>query len=344
MVQAEDEIAGIGTVVGASFAGKKAMTATSGPGMSLKTEMLGLASIAELPLVCVNVQRGGPSTGIPTKSEQSDLFQACFSAHGDVVRPVLAPTSVEDTFATTVEVFNVAERYQTPVILLSDQEIAQRKETVDPVDTSTFKIEERRVPTKSELEGYVRFRNTDSGVSPISHPGMPGGNYLASGIEHNERGAPTASGEVHAQMNEKRLRKLEPLKHRRDLFLVEGDPHAPVALVAWGSVAGVAREAREMAAREGIQAKLLVPRLLYPVAEEIYQEFFQGVQAGLVVEQSHQGQLFRLIRMFVNVPAGVQSVAKSGSNPILPEAIAERLRKMVLALQRRRVPEIEPAG
>ncbi|NTV72515.1 MAG: hypothetical protein HGA71_20550, partial [Azonexaceae bacterium] len=109
MMQCEDEIAGIGAVVGASFAGKKAMTATSGPGMSLKTEMLGLASIAELPLVCVNVQRGGPSTGIPTKSEQSDLFQACFSAHGDVVRPVLAPVSVADTFGVTVEAFNVAE-------------------------------------------------------------------------------------------------------------------------------------------------------------------------------------------------------------------------------------------
>ena len=218
MMQAEDEIAGIGAVVGASFAGKKAMTATSGPGMSLKTEMLGLASIAELPLVCVNVQRGGPSTGIPTKSEQSDLFQACFSAHGDVVRPVLAPTSVADTFSLTVEAFNIAEQYQTPVILLSDQEIAQRKETVDPIDTAQFRVIDRRRPTAADLEKYERFKLTESGISPISHPGMPGGNYLASGIEHNERGAPTASGALHARMNEKRIRKLDPLKRRRDLF------------------------------------------------------------------------------------------------------------------------------
>ena len=131
VLQAEDEIAGIGAVVGASFAGKKAMTATSGPGMSLKTEMLGLASIAELPLVCVNVQRGGPSTGMPTKAEQSDLFQAAFSAHGDCLRPVLAPTSVGDMFGMTVEAFNLAEHYQTPVIILSDQEISQRKEIVE---------------------------------------------------------------------------------------------------------------------------------------------------------------------------------------------------------------------
>ncbi len=117
VLQAEDEIAGIGAAVGASFAGKKAMTATSGPGMALKTEMMGLASIAELPLVIVDVQRGGPATGLPTKPEQGDLFQACFSAHGDVLRPVLAPTCVADSFKVTIEAFNLAEQYQTPVIV-----------------------------------------------------------------------------------------------------------------------------------------------------------------------------------------------------------------------------------
>jgi 2-oxoglutarate ferredoxin oxidoreductase subunit alpha len=344
MIQAEDEIAGVGAVVGASFAGKKAMTATSGPGMSLKTEMLGLASIAELPLVCVNVQRGGPSTGIPTKSEQSDLLQACFSAHGDVVRPVLAPTSVADTFPLTIEAFNLAEGYQTPVILLSDQEIAQRKETVDPIDTGAFQIIERQRPSEAELESYVRFRLTDSGISPISQPGLRGGNYLASGIEHNERGAPTANGEVHARMNEKRIRKLDPLKHRRDLFAIDGDSRAPLALVAWGSVAGTAREALEIAGREGIRAKLLVPKLLFPVAEEVYAEFFRNVAAGLVVEQSHLGQLYRILRMYVDVPAGMQSLARSGSNPILPSAIVEQLQRLATALQRRGVVEMEPAG
>ncbi len=342
VLQAEDEIAGIGAVVGASFAGKKAMTATSGPGMSLKTEMLGLATIAELPLVCVNVQRGGPSTGIPTKSEQADLFQAIFSAHGDAPRPVLAPVSVEDTFGVTVEAFNIAEHYQTPVIILSDQEIAQRKETVPPIDTASFQVIERRRPTAGELENYVRFRITESGVSPVSHPGMKGGNYLASGIEHNEKGAPTANGEVHSRMNEKRIKKLYPLKRRRDLFFIEGDANAPLGIVSWGSVAGVAVEAVRLARGAGIQAKLIVPKLLFPVAEEIYQEFFASVKRGLVVEQSHLGQLYRVLRMFVDVPAGVTSLAKSGSNPIVPEEVVGRLRRMSLALQRGRVPETEP--
>jgi len=342
VLQAEDEIAGIGAAVGASFAGKKAMTATSGPGMSLKTEMLGLASIAELPLVCVNVQRGGPSTGIPTKSEQSDLFQAIFSAHGDAVRPVLAPTSVQDTFRITVEAFNIAEGYQTPVILLSDQEIAQRKETVPPINTSAYHVINRRLPTRSELEHYVRFRITDSGVSPISYPGLKGGNYLASGIEHNEKGAPTASGDVHARMNDKRIRKLTPLKHRRDLFDIEGDHHAPLAMISWGSLAGMASEALERAQEEGMRVKLLVPKLLFPIANEIYRDFFTGVKAGLIVEQSHQGQLYRVLRMYVDVPRGMQSVTRSGANPILVEEVVARLRQLTLDLQRGRVPEPEP--
>jgi 2-oxoglutarate ferredoxin oxidoreductase subunit alpha len=342
VLQAEDEIAGVGAVVGASFAGRKAMTATSGPGMSLKTEMLGLATIAELPLVCVNVQRGGPSTGMPTKSEQSDLWQAVFSAHGDVVRPVLAPISVADTFRITVEAFNIAEQYQTPVIVLSDADIAQRKEVIDPIDTSAVTIVNRRTPNERELEHYARFQLTESGVSPISHPGMVGGNYLASGIEHAEGGAPTASGELHARMNDKRVRKLTPLKSRRDLFTIDGDRDAPIGLVSWGSVAGVALEAAARARREGIKVKVLVPRLLYPVSEEVYEDFFASVRAGLVIEQSHQGQLYRLIRMFVDVPRGLESLARSGSNPIAPADVLGRVRNMVTAMQRGRAPEPEP--
>jgi 2-oxoglutarate ferredoxin oxidoreductase subunit alpha len=333
LLQAEDEIAGIGAVVGASFAGIKAMTATSGPGMSLKTEMLGLASIAELPLVCVNVQRGGPSTGIPTKAEQSDLFQAAFSAHGDCLRPILAPTGVGDIFQVTVEAFNLAEYYQTPVIILSDQEISQRKETVEPIDTSSFQILERRRPTEKELANYERFKLTESGISPISQPGMVGGSYLAAGIEHNELGRPTASGEMHAQMNEKRFHKFNPLKSRTDLFALEGDPDASIALVSWGSVAGVAREALRLARAEGLRVKLLVPTLLYPVSEPVYQEFFGSVVQGLFIEQSFQGQLYRLVRMFVDLPVLVKPFARSDSNPFLPAEVLQRLRAMCVTPQ-----------
>ena len=329
LLQAEDEIAGIAAAVGASFAGVKAMTATSGPGFSLMAEVLGLASVAELPLVCVNVQRGGPSTGMPTKREQADLFAAAFSAHGDTVRPVLAPISVEDTFGVTVEAFNMAEHYQTPVIVLSDQEIAHRKEIVNPIDTSRFRLIERLAPTEQDLEPYIRFRFTESGISPLSRPGMKGGNYLAAGIEHDERGAPTANGEMHARMNDKRLKKLEPLQRRRDLFEVAGDPEATVGLISWGSVAGVALEALQLAQAENLKVKLLIPKLLYPVAEEIYREFFASLHKCLVIEQSHQGQLHRIIRMWVPVPPEFLSLAKSGSNPITPDEVLGVIRKLV---------------
>jgi 2-oxoglutarate ferredoxin oxidoreductase subunit alpha len=228
------------------------------------------------------------------------------------------------------------------VIILSDQEIAQRKETVDPIDTSQFRVEERRTPGAGELEDYRRFRFTDSGVSPVSHPGMRGGNYLGSGIEHNEEGAPTASGGTHARMNEKRFRKLRPLRRRRDLFQIEGDSSAPLAVVSWGSSAGVCREAVAKARSEGLQVKLLIPYLLYPVAEDVYREFFASVQSGLVVEQSHQGQLYHLLRMFLNVPAGIQPMARSGANPFLPSEVVARLREVARDLHRFHGQTLQP--
>jgi 2-oxoglutarate ferredoxin oxidoreductase subunit alpha len=325
VLQAEDEIAGIGAAVGASYAGVKSMTATSGPGMSLKTEMIGLATIAELPLVIVNVQRGGPSTGIPTKPEQSDLYQAIFSAHGDAPRPVLAPTCVRDTFDVTVEAFNIAEQYQTPVVVLSDQDIAQRKEVIEPIDTSSFKLVDRLVPQGSELEDYDRFRLTESGVSPISHPGLKGGNYLAAGIEHNEHGDPTASGEMHRLMTEKRFKKLAPLRQRKDLFRIEGDEYATLGLVSWGSTAGVCMEALRIVRAKGHKAKLLVPWLLYPIAETVYSDFFASLRGGLVVEQSFQGQLYRVLRTELDLPRGLRSFCRPGAHPFRPDEIAAAL-------------------
>ena len=342
VLQAEDEIAGIGAAVGASFAGKKAMTATSGPGLSLKTEMMGLASIAELPLVIIDVQRGGPSTGLPTKNEQSDLFAACFSAHGDVIRPVLAPTSVADMFRITVEAFNIAEFYQTPVLVLSDQEIAARKETLDPIDVSQFTIIDRLTPSPAELHDYKRFKQTENNISPISHPGMFGGTYLCSGIEHVESGAPTNSGSVHARMNDKRTKKFNSLKNRKDLFEVTGDPEAPLAMIAWGSLAGVCREALAMARAQGLNVKLLVPYLLYPVAEGAYEDFFRSVQKGYIIEQTHLAQFHKLLRMHLDLPKGVRPMARSGANPFLPSEIVAALHRLLSELQRSHEGNLQP--
>ena len=333
-IQMEDELASMAAVVGASWTGTKSMTVTSGPGFSLMMENIGLAAMMETPCVIVNVQRGGPSTGLPTMVGQADVMQARWGSHGDYELIALCPQSPQEAFDLTIEAFNIAEKYQTPVIVLSDQEISQRKETCDPIDTSKFELVERAVPSKNELaDGYDRFKYTSSGVSPITHPGMEGGSYLASGIEHTESGAPTANGHVHAKMNHKRFDKLNPLKRREDLFDYYGDPDAPLALVAWGSTAGVAREALDQATAEGLQVKLMVPKLLYPISEIAFGRFFAGVQAGLIVEQSHQGQLFRLLRMWLDVPSGIFSYARSGANPFQPSQIVAKLRKQALAFQ-----------
>jgi 2-oxoglutarate ferredoxin oxidoreductase subunit alpha len=159
---------------------------------------------------------------------------------------------------------------------------------------------------------------------------MLGGNYLASGIEHDEYGAPTASGQMHAQMNDKRLNKFNPLQERRDLFVIEGDADAAIGLISWGSVAGIAQEAARAARAEGIATKLLIPKLIYPVAEEIYGEFFASLRSCLVIEQSHQGQLHRLIRMWTKVPIRFDSLARSGANPIAPADILALIRARAL--------------
>jgi 2-oxoglutarate ferredoxin oxidoreductase subunit alpha len=156
---------------------------------------------------------------------------------------------------------------------------------------------------------------------------MAGGSYQGAGIEHDEAGSPTSSGAMHARMNDKRFRKLEVLRERDDLFRSEGDPGAALALIGWGSTAGVCREALQLARADGMRVKLLVPYLLYPVPEEIYLRFLAQVRAGLVVEQSYQGQLYRILRMFLDVPPGLESFARSGANPFQPSAVVERLRE-----------------
>nr|MDA3870851.1 2-oxoacid:acceptor oxidoreductase subunit alpha [Candidatus Neomarinimicrobiota bacterium] len=212
IMQMEDELASINAIIGASFVGKKSMTATSGPGISLMNEGIGLASMTELPVVIVNVQRGGPSTGLPTKTEQADLMQAIWGSHGDSPRVVIAPVDVEDCFDSTVLAFYIAEKYQMPVILLSDGFIGHRKESINPAHLKDKKygfkkINSRKTPTKKELKDYKRFKITKDGISPISYPGIEGGEHQTAGIEHDEYGYPSSDVDVHKKMTIKRYAK-----------------------------------------------------------------------------------------------------------------------------------------
>jgi 2-oxoglutarate/2-oxoacid ferredoxin oxidoreductase subunit alpha len=335
VVQAEDEIAAVGIVCGASFAGAKAMTTTSGPGMSLKTELIGMASIAELPMVVVNVQRGGPSTGIPTKGEQSDLFQALYSAHGDAPRPVLAACDVPTAIRCTYEAFNLAETYQTPVVLLTDGFMAQGKQVCELPDLSNKKlypVTYRKVPTAEELKaGYTRFKLTKDGVSPMSFPGLEGGNYLSSGIEHDEVGRPVSDAGLHHTMNTKRIEKLQPIRGRSDLMLQFGDADAKDAFIAWGGSFGPTREALEILRAQGKKTKLLVPLLISPMPVETYKAFLKGVERLGIVELNYLGQLAQYLRTELDLPKKTFPIHRSGGAVFQPMELVGRIKETVLA-------------
>ncbi len=259
LVQAEDEIAAITMAMGASFGGTKAMTATSGPGLALMIEAIGHASMTETPVVVVDVQRAGPSTGMPTKTAQGDLFMALYAANDEAPRFVIAPDSVEDCFYQMVNAFNLAEKYQLPVIVLTDQAMSERVETIRPLDLGRVQVVDRLKPDLAGLDrenGYKRYALTEDGVSPMAIPGMRGGHYVAEGLEHNERGAPNYTPEMHTAMMEKRYRKVESARRElRNWNVVDewGDPGAEIGIIGWGSTKGTVREAMARAMQEGVR-------------------------------------------------------------------------------------------
>jgi len=311
-------------VIGASFAGVRSMTATSGPGLSLMTEMLGLASMAEIPTVIVNVQRGGPSTGNPTKTEQSDLSQALTGTHGDAPRVVLACSDVEDSFHATVDAFNIAEEYQIPVILLSDQSIGQRKQTISGTDLE-HGVVCRTLPSAVELEKYERYRETRNGVSPMSVPGIRGGEYQTNGLEHDASGRPASMYATHEKMNAKRYRKLWPIRDQYRFYRRFGPERADLGIVCWGSSLGAVREAVSAANARGESVAAFVPRMLYPFPKEDFEKFLASVGRLLVVELSYTAQFYRYLRSFLDLPAQTRVYKRSGGKPLTAREVEESM-------------------
>jgi len=329
LIQTEDELAAIGAVLGGSFAGVKSMTATSGPGLALMTEMLGLAAMAEIPAVIIDVQRGGPSTGLPTKSEQSDLWQALWGSHGDSPRVVLAPADVEDCFHTTVAAFNIAEETQLPVIVLSDQFIAQRRETLSML-TLDHEVVGRQVPTAGELRDFKRYRDTKSGVSPMTWPGMKGGEYQTNGLEHGETGQPTSMHITHEKMNAKRYRKLRLVRDKYSFFRTYGPEDADVGILCWGSSKGPVKEAVLNANGRGQKVAAFVPQLLYPFPYHEFKKFLRGIQEIIIFELSYSAQFYKYLRTFLDLPQGHTYLYKrSGGKNLTVGEVEDKIEKVV---------------
>ena len=289
-VQCEDEIAAISMANGASFAGRVAVTGSSGPGISLKMESLGWAVMAEVPLVVVNVQRGGPSTGLPTQVEQSDLNLACFGSHGDAPRVVLAPANVEDCFYTAIEAVNIARKYNVPVFLLSDQAIATRIEALS--EPSLEKLCQDISPDLSPVADYKPYDlSAPNGVTQRVVPGTPimSGRYpIAGGLEHDEFGHPTGSPLLHMQMTAKRRKKLQALATTLPTPKVYGPPEGNLLLVGWGSSQGPIREAVDRARAAGDSVSALHIKYLHPLPPGL-ENIFSGFNAIGVVELNDEG-------------------------------------------------------
>src|SRR5438094_2779018 len=289
-VQCEDEIASISMAIGAGYAGRVAVTGSSGPGISLKTEALGWAVMAEVPLVICDIQRGGPSTGMPTNVEQSDLNIACFGGHGDSPRVVLAPANVEDCFHTAIEAVNIARKYNVPVFILSDQAIATRIEAFQEPDLE--QVCQDISPDLTPVPDYKAYDlSVPDGVVPRVVPGtrILSGKYpIATGLEHDEWGHPTGSPKLHMQMTAKRRKKLQALANTLPTPKVYGPPEGNVLLVGWGSTQGPIREAVDRARAAGDSASALHIKHLHPLPPGL-ENIFSGFNHVLVVEMNDEG-------------------------------------------------------
>src|SRR5512145_274437 len=273
--------------------------------------------MAELPLVVVDVQRAGPSTGIPTKTTQADLFHAIYGGHGNLPRVVLAPTDAADAIEITVHAFYLAEKYQLPVLVLTDQFLGQRLEVVPDVDFAALRprVITRELPAAEDLQQYQRFKTTDSGVSPISSPGIKGGMYTAAGIEHDELGRPTSNTELDEKMTCKRARKIQIIRQEEAHLLWRRGDHEPdIGILAWGSTKGVVAEAVARLQQEGYKIAAIVPRQLAPLPTAALQAFINRLENLLVVELA-DGQFFSFLKSQLTLPPGTRVHKRTGAAP-----------------------------
>ncbi len=302
IIQTESEIAALNMVVGAGYAGVRAMTATSGGGFCLMTEALGLAAMTETPVVLMVGQRPGPSTGLATYSSQGDLLFAIHASHGEFPRVVVAPGDVEECFYLTMEAFNLAESFQVPSIILTDKYLVESHKSTDPFDTGKVAVDRGDLQIIDEWAGseeYERFKFTESGVSPRILPGTKGATVLANSNEHTEYGYTTSEPDETVEMVDKRFRKLDALKRQVELLnavKAYGAQDAEVTLVGWGSTKGPALEAFKMLRRDGVKARFVQVVYMEPFPSKAVEEALKGGGKYMLIEANKTAQLGKLIK------------------------------------------------
>jgi 2-oxoglutarate ferredoxin oxidoreductase subunit alpha len=346
--QIEDEIGVINTAIGAAHAGVRAMCATSGGGFALMSEGLGLSAQAEIPVVVIDCQRAGPSTGVPTKTEQGDLWQMLGAAFGDYPRIIAAPLDIADCFDLIPEIFNLADRFQCPAIVLCDLLLSEGRLSVDPADLD-FKpyIDRGEMITSNgedHHEEYKRYLITESGVSPRAIPGIPGYTHTVSSDEHDENGVLISDEYTNATkrraMMEKRMRKMEGLEKAVPPPELLGPHDADVTLIGWGSTDGVIEEACELLADEGITANQLQIRWLVPLHGDAIVEILKDAKHTIIVENNFSGQFARYLRSETSfVPDG--HIRKYDGEPFMPHHIVEAVKEQLAGKTNLSIPAHE---
>jgi 2-oxoglutarate/2-oxoacid ferredoxin oxidoreductase subunit alpha len=345
--QVEDEIGVINMAIGAAHAGVRAMCATSGGGFALMSEGLGLAAQAEIPIVIIDCQRAGPSTGVPTKTEQGDLWQMLGAAFGDYPRVIAAPLDIADCFKLIPEIFNIADRFQCPGIVLCDLLLSEGRLSVDPRELDFYpEIDRGELITSNgvEHEAYKRYKITESGVSPRAIPGIPGFTHTVSSDEHDEDGVLisdefTNTAKRRAMM-EKRMRKMDGIAAAVPLPTLHGPANADVTLVGWGSTYGVIDEACELLRESGIAANYLPIRWLVPLHGDAILDLLKGAKHTIIVENNYSGQFARYLRSETSfVPNG--NIRKYDGEPFMPHHIVEAVKEQLAGETNLSVPTHE---
>jgi 2-oxoglutarate ferredoxin oxidoreductase subunit alpha len=325
LLQMEDEISSIGAVLGSFYAGKRAMTATSGPGFALMTELITHGVMAEIPAVIIDAQRAGPSTGMPTKTEQSDLHAAVYGGPGDCPRIVIAPTNVSECYSYTVKSFQLAEKYQTPVVVLTDFFLDNRVENVPPPRATEQERADGNVYPDVGVKGkFARYEATDSGISPRSLPGMEGYLFTATGLEHTEKGSPDYSPDNHMKMSQKRHRKIYgALRDLPQPVETSDGGEMDVGIIAWGSTYGAALEAALNLRSKGVKAGALKITSLFPYHAAVIRDFMSRSREILIPELNYEGQLANMISHLHH--KDVVRLNKATGVPLTAKAIMEKV-------------------
>ena len=329
LLQTEDEISAIGAVIGAGFGGKRAMTATSGPGFALMTEFTGLSVMAEVPAVIIDSQRAGPSTGMPTKTEQSDFNSAVFGGTGDCPRIVLAPTDTKSCYDATVLALYLAEKYQTLVVLLLDFFLSNSIKNIDAPQKPLQKYLDANIaPDKEELLDYQRYKITETGISPRAIPGTPGGIFFSTGLEHDEYGRPDYSQAGHLKMTQKRFRKFNSVLSEAPApeISITGKAKFDIGVISWGSSAGAAHEAVIAAQKQGINASSFSSMMISPYPEKALIEFSDKCKKILIPELNFSGQFARFAASILKRP--VERLNFITGRPMASEDILQKIRDM----------------